>query len=419
MLELSTCSSGVSPVTAPVNPSSATPPAAVPTAATRAMIERLVAFDTTSRNSNLDLIHDVRDYLADLGVPSQLCFDDERRKANLYATLGPTDRRGIALSGHTDVVPVDGQDWSSDPWTLREADGRLYGRGTCDMKSFIAVALACAPRFLEIEPKTPVHLCLSYDEEIGCVGVRTLLDYLRRQEVIPRVCIVGEPTEMQVVTAHKGKLSCACQVRGFECHSSLAPTGVNAVQAAARVVAHLDTMARRKAADGPFDADYDVPHTTVHTGLIQGGTALNIVPKDCRFEFEFRHLPDEDPTELLREVTDFARQELEPEMQALHPETGFSWQELSHIPALATPEDDEVVTLVKGLAQANSTTKVAFGTEAGRFQELDIATVVCGPGSIEQAHKPNEFVTLEQVAACEAFMDRLIARLSANDEPLS
>ena len=377
----------------------------------RAMIERLIAFDTTSRNSNLDLIHDVRDYLKDLGVESHLTFDDEGRKANLYATLGPTDRGGIALSGHTDVVPIDGQDWSSDPWSVTEREGKLHGRGTCDMKGFIAIALAYAPRFLERGLKTPIHLCLSYDEEIGCMGVPRLLDFLASQAVRPIGCIVGEPTGMKVITGHKGKLGVRCDVRGFEAHSSLAPQAVNAVQAAAHAVVHLDGMAARKAAEGPFDHDYDVPHTTVHVGTIQGGTAMNIVPADCNFEFEFRHLPQDDPKELLAEVRGFIAQEIEPAMQARVPGTGFTWTEISYLPSMDIANDSELVTLVKSLAGANATGKVAFGTEAGLFSGSGIPAVVCGPGSIEQAHKPDEYVSLEQLALCVRFMDRLLEQV--------
>ena len=378
---------------------------------TRAMIERLIAFDTTSRNSNLELIHDIRDYLAGLGVESELVFDPERTKANLYATLGPTDRGGIALSGHTDVVPVDGQDWSSDPWTVVEREGRLYGRGTCDMKGFVATVLAQAPRFLERGLETPIHLCFSFDEEIGCVGVRHLLAWLAARPVKPAACIIGEPTEMKVINGHKGKLSTRCHVRGLECHSSLAPMGVNAVQAAARVIARLDDMAQRKAAEGPFNPGYDVPYTTVHCGLVQGGTALNIVPRDCHFEFEFRNLATEDPETLLAEIQAYAHDELEPAMKALDPNAGFRWEPMSTFLGLDTPEDAEVVVLAKGLAGANATGKVSFGTEAGLFADEGMPAVVCGPGSIEQAHKPDEYVELSQLALCERFLGRLMDRV--------
>ena len=379
----------------------------------RAMIERLVAFDTTSRNSNLDLIHYVRDYLKGLGVESHLTFDDDECKANLYATLGRTDIGGIALSGHTDVVPVDGQDWSSDPWRMRERDGKLYGRGTCDMKGFIAVALVFAPRFLENDLELPIHLCLSYDEEVGCLGVPRLLAFLAEQPVKPRACIIGEPTGMKVMVGHKGTLSHSCHVRGHECHSSLAPQGVNAIEAAAKVIVKLNEMAVRKAKEGPFDEDYDVPYATVHTGVIEGGTALNIVPADCRFKFEFRCLAADDPWALLAEVQDYAHKELEPAMQAIDPTTGFSWEKLSSYPGLDLAPDEEVVTLAKQLTGANTTGKVAFGTEGGLFHESGIPAVICGPGSIAQAHKPDEFVSLEQVALCERFMTRLLDRISA------
>ncbi len=389
----------------------ATETTAEPSRETREMMERLIAFDTTSRNSNLELIHYVRDYLAGLGVASHLTHNEDRTKANLYATLGPDDRPGIALSGHTDVVPVDGQDWSSDPWKVREADGRIYGRGTCDMKGFVAIALAKAPSFLEAELRTPIHLCFSFDEEIGCQGVPHLLAYLAAQPIKPAMCIVGEPTDMKVVTAHKGKLATYCNVRGHEAHSSLAPQGVNAINAAARVVTFLEDMAARKAAEGPFDRAYDVPHTTVHTGLISGGTQLNIVPGHCGFQFEFRNLPADDPQAMLAEVQSYARDEIEPSMQAIDPDSGFSWSQKSSVPGLDLDPGAEVVTLAKTLSGSNDTGKVAFGTEAGLFQQDGIPAVICGPGSIAQAHKPDEYCALEQLALCERFMDRLIERV--------
>ncbi len=376
----------------------------------RAMIEKLIAFDTTSHKSNLELIGFVQAYLADLGVDCELTYDDDERKANLYATLGPSDKGGIALSGHTDVVPVEGQEWSSDPFSVLEKDGRLYGRGTSDMKSFIAVALSYAPHFLAAGLKTPIHYCFSFDEEVGCIGVPRLLKALAQKPVRPRACIVGEPTDMKVVTAHKGMLSLVCRVRGLECHSSLAPQGVNAVQAAARVIVKLEDMARQKATEGPFDPGYSVPYTTIHTGVVQGGTALNIVPKDCSFVFEFRSLPEDDGEALLAEVKRYAHEEIEPAMKAVSPETGFDWEPRSSFPGLQTPEDAEVVALAKALTGANTTGKVPYGTEAGLFQESGIPVVVCGPGNIAQAHKPDEFIELAQVALCERFMERLIER---------
>jgi acetylornithine deacetylase len=384
-----------------------------PSAASLEMIEKLISFDTTSRNSNLGLIEYVRDYLAGLGATCELIYDETGQKANLYATLGPADRPGIALSGHTDVVPIDGQEWDTDPWAVVEKEGKLYGRGTCDMKSFVAIALAKAPEFAKANLQTPVHFAFSYDEEVGCLGVRPMLKRLAELPVRPAMVVIGEPTDMKVINAHKGKLSLACHVRGFESHSSLAPTGVNAVDYAARLVVKLQELAARKQAEGPFDEAFDVPHTTVHTGTIQGGTALNIVPKDCCFEFEFRNLPGEDPTVLLAEVEAYARDVLEPEMRAKRSNTGIRFEEMSTFAPLDTPGDHPVVALAKSLTGANATSKVAFGTEAGLFSESGIPAVVCGPGSIEQAHKPNEFVALEQVALCERFLDRLTERLTS------
>ncbi|MCW2244271.1 acetylornithine deacetylase [Azospirillum canadense] len=381
---------------------------------TLALLRDLIAFDTTSRNSNLDLIHYIRDHLAALGVESTLVFDDTRTKANLYATIGPTDRGGICLSGHTDVVPVDDQDWSSDPFTLTERDGKLYGRGTADMKGFVATALAMAPDFLAAELKTPIHYAFSYDEELGCIGVRGLLERLAGMAVKPRFCIVGEPTSMQVVVGHKGKLSMRCHVHGHACHSSLAPRGVNAVEYASEVVAYLRRMGRRFALEGPFDPDYDVPHTTVHTGVIQGGTARNIVPTDCAFEFEFRHIATHPVAPMLAEVQDFAHKTLEPEMRAVQPGTGFSWAPLSEAPALDTPPDLDDVALVKHLVERNDHGKVAFGTEGALYTSMaGIPAVVCGPGDIDQAHKPDEFVSLDQLARAERFLTRLKAAVVA------
>lgn len=374
------------------------------------MIERLVGFDTTSRNSNLELIGYIQNYLAKLGVECELVHNEEKTKANLYATLGPKDRPGIALSGHTDVVPVDGQDWKTDPFEVQEHDGRLYGRGTSDMKSFIGVCLALAPEFLQRPIQTPLHLAFSYDEEVGCLGVRGLIDQLSRRAVKPVGCIIGEPTEMKVVRAHKGKLSFRCHVRGHESHSGLAHLGVNAVEAAAETVAYLKSMARRFRDEGPYDDDLSPPYTTVHTGLIRGGTALNIVPKECWFAFEFRHLPEDDPDSLATEIRAFVEENLLPEMQSVSPDSGFSWEQLSRIPGLSTDEDADVVQLAKSLTGANSTGKVSFATEGGLFQEANMPAVVCGPGSIEQAHKPDEFIALDQIAQCEAFIHRLMER---------
>jgi acetylornithine deacetylase len=372
-------------------------------------ITKLISFDTTSRNSNMELIHYIRDYLQSLGVDSLLVEDETGAKANLYATLGPKDRPGIMLSGHTDTVPVDGQNWSSDPFTVTERDGKLYARGTCDMKGFIGICLAYAPKFLERGLEIPIHFAFSHDEEVGCLGVKSLIEKFKDIEPTPMMGIVGEPTSMQVIIGHKGKQSYRCHVRGLEAHSSLAPQGVNAVEYAAEMIAHLKGMARRIQKEGPFDALYDVQHTTVHTGVVQGGTALNIVPKDCSFDFEFRCIGADSGDDLFAEIETFARETLEPEMQAIDPASGIEFEELSAIDGLDLDPGEEVVTLAKTLAGRNDHAKVAFGTEAGLFQQqVGIPTVVCGPGSINDAHKPDEYVALEQLDKCHAFFDKLL-----------
>jgi acetylornithine deacetylase len=374
------------------------------------MLRRLVGFDTTSRESNLTLIDFVREWLDRHRIESQLVFDETGRKANLYATIGPLDVGGIMLSGHTDVVPVDGQDWHSDPFAVSAGDGKLFGRGTSDMKSFIAVILARLPELVARRLRVPIHLALSYDEEVGCRGVRRLIAALAERPVRPRLCIVGEPTSMQPVIGHKGKRSFHCSVHGFECHSAMTHLGVNAVEAAAELVAELKAMARRKRDLGPFDADFVPPYTTIHTGRISGGTALNIVPRDCSFDFEYRLLPGDDPDGPIEALRAVVENRLLPEMRAVRPEASISFAELSAFPGLATEPDAEITRLVLALTGANGTGKVAFGTEAGLFHAAGIPTVVCGPGSIEQAHKPDEFIELDQILRCEEFIGRLFNR---------
>jgi acetylornithine deacetylase len=375
------------------------------------MIRKLVGFPTVSRDSNLDLIHFVRDYLKPFDAEIRLTHDDEKRKANLFATLGPRGEPGIALSGHTDVVPTEGQAWDTDPFQVVEKDGRLYGRGTSDMKSFIAVALALVPEVTRRGLNTPLHFAFSYDEEVGCIGVGRLIADLVRGGVRPSACIVGEPTMMRPVIAHKGKRGYRCTVRGLAGHSAYAPRGVNAVEYAAEAIAYLKGMARRLRDTGSYDRGFDVAYTTVHTGVIRGGTALNVIPHECAFDFEFRHLPGDDPERLLREFKHYVRTRLEPEMCSVDAAAGFIIEPLSEIPVLDTAPESEVVGLAQELSGHPEIGKVSFGTEGSQFQRAGIPTVVCGPGSIEQAHKPNEYVTLDQVAQCEAFLRRLMDRI--------
>jgi acetylornithine deacetylase len=376
------------------------------------MIGRLVAFPTVSRDSNLELIDFVREALGPYGADVRLTFDDERCKANLFATLGPRGSGGLVLSGHTDVVPVEGQAWDTDPFALVQKEGRLYGRGTSDMKSFVAIALALLPEFVS-RLNRPLHLALSYDEEVGCLGVGRLIEDLARANVQPAGCVVGEPTLMTPVIAHKGKRSYRCAVRGLAAHSAYAPHAVNAVEAAAEAIAYLKSMARRLQGSGPYDHGFDVAHTTVHTGVISGGRALNIVPSECTFDFEFRHLPTDDPVALLDELKRHIGARIEPEMHAIDPRTGFEIVQMSEIPALDTSAETQIVALVQELTGTRDVGKVSYGTEASQFQRAGIPSVVCGPGSIEQAHKPNEYIEVAQVEACERFLRRFMERLTA------
>jgi acetylornithine deacetylase len=380
---------------------------------TRELLKRLVAFDTTSRRSNLRLVEAVEDWLERHGVASRRVYDATGTKANLFATIGPDRPDGVILSGHVDTVPVDDQDWSDDPFQLRERDGRLIGRGTTDMKGFDAVALAKVPAMVKADLQRPIHLALSYDEEVGCLGVRTLLERLQREGFAAAGCVVGEPTGMAVVLGHKGKHSFEVEVRGAECHSAMAPMGVNAVEYAARLITRISDAGRRLAAEGPFDAAYTVPHTTAHVGTCKGGTALNIVPDGCRFVFEFRHLTSQPAEPLIAELEAFARDELEPAMRAVSPDAGIRFTRTSRVTGFDIAADHPFVRTVAGLAGGGVAGKVAFGTEAGLFTEwLGVPTVVCGPGDIAQAHKPDEFVAAEQLAACERFVDRLIGAMS-------
>jgi acetylornithine deacetylase len=373
------------------------------------ILAALVGFDTTSRNSNLPLIAWIEDYLDSHGVSHLRVPDETGTKANLWVTVGPPDQPGYILSGHTDVVPVDGQTWASDPFQLSARDGRLYGRGTTDMKGFVACCLAAVPDLAAAPLARPVHLAISYDEEVGCVGVRGLIARLAPAPVKPLACFVGEPTGMDVVIGHKGKRSFRVGVRGHTVHSSLAPQGVNAVEYAARLIVRIREMSERMAREGARDALYDVPHSTGHTGVVHGGTALNIVPDGCSFEFEFRSIAADDPDALAGEVMDFARTVLLPEMTAVAPQSDITFELRSGFPGLDTAPAAEVVVLAKQLAGRNGHAKVAYGTEAGLFDAAGIPTVVIGPGSIDQAHKADEFIAVSELAACGAFIERLAA----------
>lgn len=373
----------------------------------RALLERLVGFATVSRDSNLQLIEFIRDYLAGLGVDSELFHNAEGTKANLFATIGPRDRGGVVLSGHTDVVPVDGQAWTVEPFQLTERNGRLYGRGTADMKGFIACVLAALPSFLRRPLQVPVHLAFSYDEEVGCLGVRSMLAELEKRPHKPTLCLIGEPTELKPVLGHKGKLAMRCDVHGAACHSAYAPYGVNAIEYAARLIGQLGDIGARLARPEHHDARFDPPFSTVQTGVIKGGRALNIVPAECAFDFEVRALPGFDAQRVVDELQAYASEQLLPKMQAVSAASGIDLQPLSAYPGLATAPDSEAARLLARLCGSSDFGTVAFGTEGGLFDAAGIPTVVCGPGSMDQGHKPDEFVSVEQLQGCDAMLQRL------------
>jgi acetylornithine deacetylase len=375
------------------------------------MLAKLVSFDTTSVKTNLELIHWVQNYLSEYGIKSTLIHDETKNKANLHAVVGPAEKPGVVLSGHTDVVPVEGQAWDSDPFKLRDHNDHLFARGTCDMKGFIAVALSKLPEMMKKPLLAPIHFAFSYDEELGCLGAHSLAEYIGKMPVKPKLCVVGEPTLMKTITGHKGICDLECTVHGKESHSSLAPYAVNAVEYAAELVAYAKSVARRIANEGPFNKQFDPPFTTVHVGVFKGGTALNIVPNKCEFSLEVRNIPEVDSEKIIEEIRQYAFKNLEPRMKDIDPKTGFEFKYTAGVHSFDIANDNPMVDLVLSLSGANSTEKVSFATEAGIFQQEGIPTVVCGPGSIAQAHKPNEFIAKEQLVKCEHFMDRLVDKL--------
>lgn len=370
------------------------------------LAQTLVRMNTVSANSNLELIDFAQSHLKALGVQSRITYNAERTKANLFATLGEGKPAGVIVSGHTDTVPWDGQDWSVDPLSAIVQNERLYGRGSADMKSFIAIALANAGRFLESDSPFAVHFAFSYDEEVGCFGVKELIADMRDAGINPLACIVGEPTSMVPAIAHKGVYRYKCCVRGKEAHSSLTPKSVNAIEMAARVIGKVRDMAEDFERNEPRYEGFDVPFSTASVGQFHGGIADNVVTRDAEFRYEFRDLPTADAKRMQADVMAYAGS-IEPAMKKVAPDAGFSFETICEIPSFLGAADNPVTKLAQRLAGEEGTTLVAFGTEAGLFKNAGIPTVVCGPGSIEQAHQPDEFVSLEQLARCELFMQRL------------
>ena len=373
---------------------------------------KLIRHQSVSMTPNLALIDEVKAFLDGLGYDTLVVRDPTDTKANLYATIGPNVAGGVILSGHSDVVPTEGQNWASDPYEIDIRDEKLYGRGSCDMKGFLACLLAKAETFKNANLRVPIHLAFTYDEEVGCLGAPSLVEAINNLPHKPAMCIVGEPTEMKVITQHKGKFSARAHFTGRSGHSSLPREGVNAVEFAAELVVFLRKLGRECRENGPHDDEFEPNHTTFHTGVIKGGTQLNIIPQNCFVDFEFRNLPNDDREALKAKVYDYIENTLEPEMREIYDHVGIEVEVISDMPGLATGDDEEVTKLVMALTGANTTGKVSFGTEAGAFSALgDIPTVVCGPGNIEQAHKPDEFIELDQLGRCEVFLDKLLAVL--------
>ncbi|MGL4319933.1 MAG: acetylornithine deacetylase [Paracoccaceae bacterium] len=376
------------------------------------ILSRLISFDTVSANPNMDLMIYVQDLLATSGIRASLIANSDGTKANLYATVGP-DGAGVMLSGHTDVVPVTGQAWTKPPFEMTTADGRIYGRGAADMKGFVACAIAAMLGAGRRPLKTPLHLALSYDEEIGCMGVRSLIDMLAAAPVRPAMCIVGEPTGMQVATGHKGKVALRATCTGREGHSALAPMALNALHLVADFIVALRAIQADVALTGVQDGDYDVPYATLHAGKMQGGVQVNIVPNAATVDWEIRAPAGEDVDALIARVQAAADAIVTP-LRADFPEAAITISRLWDYPGLGTASDASVVRFVQSLTGANGTIKVAFGTEGGLFSErLGIPTVICGPGSMAQGHKPDEWVSLDQLSRCETMLDALLARLEA------
>ncbi len=383
----------------------------------RDMLARLVGFDTTSAKSNLALVEFVANYVEGHGARVRLLHDERRTKANLFATLGPVEAAGgVALSGHTDVVPVAGQDWSTDPFALVEREGCLYGRGAADMKGFIACALALAPGFAARRLKTPIHYALSYDEEVGCLGVRRMLAEIGHALPRPRLVVVGEPTGMQVVGAHKGIRVLTTTVTGREGHSSRPAAGVNAIAFAAEVVGFLGRLADALRTEAAPDDPFDPPGTTLNVGTIQGGTAVNIVARRCEVHWEFRPVPGADPDAIVARLEDFVATEILPRMRAVDPRASVVTRLDVASPPLARVAGSPAERLACRLAGANETHTASFMCEAGLYHEAGMPAVVCGPGHIAQAHKPDEYVALDQLDACTAFLTRL-GDWAASDAP--
>lgn len=380
---------------------------------TRRILADLIAFDTTSFRSNLDLINYVEAYLALHGVKAHVLRANGQEKANLLATIGPNVQGGVVLSGHTDVVPVAGQNWHTPPFELVEKDGNLYGRGSADMKGFIATALAYVPLFVRVKLNYPIHLAFSFDEEVGCLGVQEMLPFVKENVPMPRLVVIGEPTLMQVATAHKGQYVSKTRIVGQEAHSSRPDDGVNAVVVAADLIRFIDDMAKGARENGPFDDNFSPPHTTFNIGPIKGGSAFNIISNTCEFDWEFRFLPAEDGPSIMAGYLAHIEDVVLPQIRAKFPHCSITNETWAYLPPLKAEPGSDGESFALSLAQSNQSIVIAFGTEGGHFQGLEFPVVVCGPGDIGHAHKPDEFVSLSQLESCGRFMQRVCEAMSS------
>ncbi|SEB35273.1 acetylornithine deacetylase [Nitratireductor aquibiodomus] len=379
---------------------------------TTRILSDLVGFPTISADSNLEMIAYASELLSALGARLSMTLDESGHKANLFATLGPEGDGGIVLSGHSDVVPVEGQDWASDPFALREADGRLYGRGTCDMKGFIACTLAMAPHFAELDLKRPLHFAFTYDEEVGCFGARALVEELERTELRPSVAIIGEPTMMRIIEGHKGCFEYTTEFRGLAGHASSPERGVNAVEYAVRYISRLMALAEELKTRAPKGNRFDPPWTTLQVGTISGGAARNVIADHCSVEWEMRPVRNEDADFVKDRIRAFVESELKPAMKAVFEGADIVTHVIGEVDGLEPVTESEARQIVSELTGLTEAEVVAFGTEAGLFQKAGISSVICGPGSIEQAHKADEFVSLEQLEECLGMLDRLGRKVS-------
>jgi len=374
------------------------------------ILEKLISFPTISRSPNIELIEWVSNLLASFGVKTTILQNEDGTRANLFATTGEEEHGGIMLSGHTDVVPTEGQDWQTDPFKLTKLDGKLFGRGTADMKGFCASAIKILCDASNKKLKTPIHLALSFDEEIGCIGVRSLIDMLKESPIKPQMCIVGEPTLLVVASGHKGKIALRTTCKGVEGHSALAPLALNALHLGVDFVNIIRNIQNEIIKNGKKDNDYDIPYTTLHVGKMQGGVALNIVPNICTIDWEIRNLAGDDPTAIIKQVKKYVDTLLS---NYQNPKAEIYWEELFSYPGLGTDLDADIISFVRSLTGTNNTIKVAFGTEGGLFHnEVGIPTVICGPGSMLQGHKPNEFISVEQMNRCDLMMANLLKNIS-------